>query len=81
MRVESPQNTGEAVMRGACLARVDGEFTQFSGSKYSVAILTLVPYKNAVKLYPSAAAQRFPEDRVVWSPALNWKIRKVIEPI
>lgn len=66
-------------MRGACLTRVDGEFRQLLGSRYSVAALTFVQLSKAVKDYPSAAAQTFAGDRIVYSPALDWKIKLVIE--
>jgi hypothetical protein len=69
---------GNAVVRGACIARIEGEFSQSSGSHYSVAVLIYMPWSKAIKDYPSAASRTFPGTRTLYSPVLEWKIKKVI---
>lgn len=69
------------MVRGACLARVEGEFSQSSGSRYSVAVLIYLPLSKVVKQFPSAAFRTFQGERKLYSPVLEWKIKKVIDPL
>jgi hypothetical protein len=80
MDIKFSEYSGNAVVRGACLARIEGEFSQSSGSRYSVAVLTYVPLSEAVKEYPSAASRTFAGDKTLYSPVLVWKIKKVTDP-
>jgi hypothetical protein len=80
MDINFPNYCGESVVRGACLARVEGEFSQSSGSRYSVAVLTYIPLSEAVKHFPAAAVRRFDGDKKPYSPVLKWKIKKVNSP-
>lgn len=78
MDIHFPDYSGETVVRGACLARVEGEFSQTSGSRYSVAVLIYIPWSEAVKEFPSAVVRTFDGDKKEYSPVLEWKIKKVI---
>lgn len=78
--VKFSDSSGNAVVRGACLARIEGEFSQSSGSRYSVAVLIYMPWRKAIKYYPLAASRRFPGTKTLYSPVLEWKIKKVIRP-
>jgi hypothetical protein len=78
MDVYFSQYSGNAVVRGACFARIEGEFSQSSGSRYSVAVLIYMHWSKAVKQYPSAASRTFPGTKTLYSPVLEWKIKKVI---
>lgn len=69
---------GEAVVRGAYLTRVEGEFSQLTDSRYSVAVLIYAPWSEAMKHFPVAAVMNFEGDNQHYSPVLEWKVKKVI---
>lgn len=71
------QHSCEAVVRGACLSRVHGEFPRLTGSRYSVAILTYVPFEDAKKNGENPYPLNFLGDSKTYAPALRWIIKRV----
>jgi hypothetical protein len=73
-------NSADSVARGACLTRLYGNFNQFAGgaSKNSIALLTYIYKRDAIKWYPFPAIRIFPYDPMEYTPVLLWTIRKVL---
>jgi hypothetical protein len=79
MEIFNLPNSADSVARGACFTRLYGTFNQFAGgaSKHSIAILTYIKKRDAIKWYPDPATREFAHDEMEYTPALLWTIRKV----
>lgn len=78
MTIFYPENPKDLVAKGACLARLQGEFRQHSGNVYSVGSLNYALSRDVQKLYPMAHTRMFEGDNRLWSPVIDWPQRQVI---
>jgi hypothetical protein len=78
MQVFYPQNGQELVVKGACYARLQGDFREYEGSRLSIGILTYLRWSEIKRISLEAHKRKFKGDIRWWSPMISWVIKNVI---
>ena len=72
-----PENPKDLVAKGACLARLQGEFRQHSGNMYSVGSLNYELATKVLPVHPKAHTRTFEGDNRLYCPVIDWPQRQV----